>query len=137
MLVANDAGPEVGWNIAVCAVPADGSDAAAGFQQACAEGTDPAHNPERLDVPAAFAEIADIATLGALPLVVLTAAEHPWGLAPQEGSRLNAAWDAGQAHWASLSSSAQLIEVADTGHHIELDQPLQVIEQIQRLLARQ
>jgi pimeloyl-ACP methyl ester carboxylesterase len=31
------------------------------------------------------------------------------------------------------SSSAQLTEVADTGHHIELDQPLQVIDQIQRL----
>jgi pimeloyl-ACP methyl ester carboxylesterase len=135
-LVLLDASP-IGWNAAVCAVPADGSDAAAGFQQSCAEGADPAHNPERLDVPAAFAEIAEIATLGRLPLAVLTASEHPWGLAAEEDARLSGVWDAGQARWASLSSSAQLIVVADSGHHIQLDQPLRVIEQVQRLLARQ
>jgi pimeloyl-ACP methyl ester carboxylesterase len=134
-IVLIDASP-VGWDTAVCAVPADGSDAAAGFRQTCAQVADPAQNAERLDGAAAFTQIAMVATLGKLPLTVLTASTHPYpGLAPQEEARLNAVWDAGQAQWASLSSSSHLIGVSDTGHHIEVDQPGRVIEQIQRLLA--
>lgn len=48
--------------------------------------------------------------------------------------RLDEAWAAGHAHWLSLSSSARLVPVADTGHTIQVDQPAAVVEQIGHLL---
>ena len=49
----------------------------------------------------------EMATTRQLPLVVLTVSEHPYpGLAPQENAHLKAVRGTGQAHWASVSSSA-------------------------------
>ncbi|MGZ4730400.1 MAG: hypothetical protein ACXWB2_22015, partial [Acidimicrobiales bacterium] len=85
--------------------------------------------------PAAFSEVATIDSLGNVPMVVATAARHTYpGLAVSEEARLNQVWDAGQQHWMSLSPSAQLVSVDNTGHDIQLDRPDVVIEQIQRLL---
>ena len=97
--------------------------------------SDPANNPEHLDGPSAFAEVAEVTSLGDLPMIVDTAAEHPWGLASSENDRLDEEWTAGQDHWVSLSSAAQLLSVDNTGHHIEVDRPDVVNLQIAALLA--
>jgi pimeloyl-ACP methyl ester carboxylesterase len=129
-----DASP-VTWNAAICSVIDDGSEAAAGYQEFCASLSDPAGNAEQLDAPAAFAEVAEVDSLGDLPMIVATATEHPWGLASSENDRLNEVWNAGQNHWVSLSSAAQLVPVDDTGHYIQVDRPDVVTEQIEALLA--
>ena len=133
-LLLLDASPTT-WPSAVCAVPADGSDTARGFADTCA-GFAPDANPEHLDVPAAFAEIDTIASLGALPMIVVTAAAHPYpGLETAELAHLTDVWNTGQQHWAALSSAGHVVTVADTGHDIQLDQPGAVIDQIQALLG--
>lgn len=133
-LVLIDASPP-GWDTATCAVPDDGTEAADDSHRSCQAVADPSRNPEHLDGPAAFAGVAAISSLGSLPVTVLTAREHPFpGLAPAEATRLNEVWDAGQEHWASLSTGSHLIRVDQTGHYIQLDQPAAVIEQIRRLL---
>lgn len=133
-LMLVDATP-ITWPAESCAVPDDGSDMAQVFRDICAAYPHPESNPERLDVPAAFADIATITTLGALPTTVLTAATRSYpGLDPAEAARLSGAWDQGQQRWASLSTNGHVVPVADTGHHIQLDQPAVVIEQTQHLL---
>jgi pimeloyl-ACP methyl ester carboxylesterase len=132
-LVLVDASPAT-WPTALCAVPDDGTPDAAGYQQLCTNISSPAHNAEHLDGLVAFDEVAEIGSVGDLPMIVLTATHHPWGLAAAENTRLNDAWDAGQDHWLSLSSAAQLVPVDNTGHNIQVDQPGAVIGQIQQLL---
>ena len=55
-------------------------------------------------------------------------------LIEREEARLNDVWNAGQAHWVSLASSAQLITVDRTGHNIQVDRPDVVLDKIQELL---
>jgi pimeloyl-ACP methyl ester carboxylesterase len=43
-------------------------------------------------------------------------------------------WNAGQAHWVSLVSSAQLISIDNTSHNIQLDRPDVVLDKIHELL---
>jgi pimeloyl-ACP methyl ester carboxylesterase len=129
-----DASPAT-WITTLCGVVDDGSDAAAGYQDLCASLSDPANNPEQLDGPSAFAEVAEVTSLADLPMIVDTAAEHPWGLSSSENDRLDEEWNAGQDHWVSLSSEAQLLSVDNTGHHIEVDRPDVVNLQIAALLA--
>ena len=129
-LLLLDATPPT-WTAAGCAVPDDGSEAAAGFVARCPDPALPTDNPEQLDEVAGFADVAGIDTLGSLPLSVVTAAEHPFpGLDPVEAARLHDVWDQGQEHWMSLSSAAQLVTVEDTGHYIQLDRPDAVIAEI-------
>jgi pimeloyl-ACP methyl ester carboxylesterase len=133
-LVLIDASPTT-WPAALCAVPDDGTDGAAMLRALC--GTfSPTGNSEHLDAVAAFAEAAQIVSLGALPMAVLTAThrELPADLAASEVDRLNEAWNQGQHAWAALSSAAHVVSVDLTGHHIEIDQPAVVIDQITRLL---
>jgi pimeloyl-ACP methyl ester carboxylesterase len=134
-LLLLDASP-VTWPAAVCAVPADGSEAAAIFVGLCAVISDPGQNPERLDAPAAFADVASIQSLGDVPMTVASRADLSYpGLAATVDSQLAGVWTQGQAHWASLSSAAKLVTVADTGHNIQLDQPGVVVDQISSLLS--
>ena len=129
-LVLLDATPP-GWVAAGCAVPDDGTEAAAGFQDRCPDPADPTDNPERMDEVAAFAGLGTIESLGALPLAVVTAADHPFpGLEPAATARLNEVWDDGQEGWLALSSDAHLVPVDDTGHHIQLDRPDVVLNEI-------
>lgn len=133
-LLLLDASPPT-WNTAICAVPDDGSDTAHVFQSLCAEQSSPANNAEHLDTPTAFAEVATIKSLRARPMIVVTADHHSYpGLAPSEEARLDDAWNAGQAHWVSLGSSAQLITVDHTSHNIQLDRPDVVLAKIHELL---
>jgi pimeloyl-ACP methyl ester carboxylesterase len=48
---------------------------------------------------------------------------------------VNAAWAEGVQRWSALSPSATVVVVDDTGHHIELDQPALVIDQVLDLLT--
>ena len=133
-LLLLDASPPT-WNTAICAVPDDGSDTAHVFQSLCAEQSSPANNAEHLDAPTAFAGVATIKSLRARPMIVVTADHHSYpGLAASEEARLNDVWNAGQAHWVSLGSSAQLITVDHTSHNIQLDRPDVVLAKIHELL---
>lgn len=134
-LVLVDASPTT-WPDALCAIPDDGSDAAATVLGQCAGAFLPAGNSEHLDVAAAFAEVSEVDSLGSLPMAILTATERtlPAGLAAAEVARLTDAWNQGQQDWMALSTSAHLVTVDDTGHHIEIDQPGVVIDEITDLL---
>lgn len=133
-LVLLDATPP-GWIAAGCAVPDDGGEAAAGFRDRCPDPADPTDNPERLDEVGAFAGVGAIESLGALPLAVVTAADHPFpGLDPAATARLNEVWDDGQQGWLSLSSDAHLRSVEDSGHYIQLDRPDVALSEIRGLL---
>ena len=126
------------WNSVLCAVPNDGTAAAAALAQVCAMQAAASNNPEGLEGPAAFAEMDGIATLGSLPLIVDTAAHRPYadqGASPELAAQLTDDWNAGQRHWVSLSSHGELVEVSDTGHYIHIDQADLVVEQITSLLA--
>ena len=95
----------------------------------------PDNNVEQLDAPTAFAEVAAIDALNALPMTVATADHHSYtGLVASEEARLNDVWNVGQAHWVSLATSAQLISVSDTSHDIQLDRPDVVLDMIHELL---
>jgi pimeloyl-ACP methyl ester carboxylesterase len=130
-----DASP-VTWPAATCAVPADGTPTAAVFAGICAAISDPGKNPERLDAPAAFADVASIESLGDIPMTVATRADLSYPDLPTAvDAQLATAWTDGQAHWASLSSVARLITVPDTSHNIQIDQPGVVVDQISALLG--
>ena len=123
------------WHEAICSVSDDGSDTAHALREQCANGSDPRSNPERLETTAAFAAVAAIDSLGTLPMIVVTAADHPFpGLDPDEEAHLNETWNTGQTHWTALSSSAQPVSVDDSGHYIHLDHPNLVVDQVQQLL---
>jgi pimeloyl-ACP methyl ester carboxylesterase len=129
-----DASPTT-WPTALCAVPDDGSDGATMLRAICGMFA-PSGNDEQLDAVAAFAEAATIVSLGSLPMTVITATQRelPADLAASEVDRLNEAWNLGQQDWMALSTEAHLVPVEHTGHHIEIDQPDLVIDEITRLL---
>ena len=134
-LVLVDASPTT-WPADLCAVVEDGSEGAAMLRGLCTDAFAPTGNSEQLDVVAAFAEAAEIASLGSLPMAVITAThrELPADLDASEVDRLNHAWDQGQQTWMALSSNARVVPVDDTGHNVQIDQPAVVIDEITRLL---
>ena len=103
-LVLIDASPTT-WPAALCAVPDDGSEGAAILRAICTGTYPPTGNSEQLEVVAAFAEAAQIVSLGSLPMAVITATrrELPADLATSEVDRLNEAWNQGQQDWMALS----------------------------------
>jgi pimeloyl-ACP methyl ester carboxylesterase len=125
-LLLVDASPTT-WPTIVCSVPAYGA--------LCAVMHDPMLDPERLDVFPAFEQVATITSLGDLPMTIMTAAHRDGsGLGPGELARLDTEWAAGVERWAGLSSASNVVSVEDTGHHIEVDQPQLVVEELLKLL---
>lgn len=125
-LLLLDASP-TDWPTTVCTVPA--------WAEGCAVMRDPTRDPERLDVFAAFEEVAAIASLGDLPMVVVTAAHRiDPGPSPAEYERLDAVWADGMERWAALSSASTIVTVEDTSHHIHVDQPQRVIDELLKLV---
>jgi pimeloyl-ACP methyl ester carboxylesterase len=125
-LVLLDASPTT-WPTTVCSVPA--------YAPLCTVMHDPNLDPERLDTISAFEAVDAIGSLGDLPMTVITAAHRQdAALAPAELARLDAAWSEGVQRWATLSPSATVVVVEDTGHHIEVDQPALVVDQVLDLL---
>ena len=80
-----------------------------------ASGTGAPTGPTRPTTPNGWTRsppsaVSAIESLGALPLAVVTAADHPVpGLASAATARLNEVWDDGQEGWLSLSSDAHLV----------------------------
>ncbi|MBV9952273.1 MAG: alpha/beta hydrolase [Acidimicrobiia bacterium] len=133
-LMLIDASP-AGWYDAVCSVPDDGSAQPNTFGELCASLSNPAANPERLDAPPSFAAVANITSLGDLPMVVLSGSERSFaGVSASELGQLTRLWNAGQAAWARLSTASQLVPVEHVGHYIHLELPELVIELLRRLL---
>jgi pimeloyl-ACP methyl ester carboxylesterase len=125
-LILLDATPTT-WPDTVCSVAA--------YEAGCAVMRNPALDPERVDVFPAFEEAATITSLGDVPMTVMTAAHRDGsGLPPGELERLDQVWNEGVERWAGLSSSSDVVTVDDTGHHIELDQPQLVIDELLKLL---
>jgi pimeloyl-ACP methyl ester carboxylesterase len=125
-LMLLDASP-TNWPATVCSVPA--------YASGCAVMRDPALDAERLDVFAAFEEVASITSLGDLPMTVITAAHRNGsGLTPAELERVDAVWAEGVDRWATLSSSSRVISVEETGHDIHVDQSQLVIDEVRKLL---
>ena len=126
------------WNSTVCSVADDGSASAEIWVQTCSMQAGPASNVEGIDGPAAFAELAQIGSLGDIPMIVDTASVHDYtapDFDPAVAAGLTEAWFAGQDHWASLSSNSQVVHVDNAGHNVHVDQPELVIEQITELLS--
>jgi pimeloyl-ACP methyl ester carboxylesterase len=129
-----DASPTT-WPAALCSVPDDRTEAAATVLGICGAFL-PTGNSERLDVVPGFAEVSNVVSLGSLPIAVITAVDRelPAGLAASEVARLTQAWNQGQQTWAALSTTAHVVAGDHTSHHIEIDQPAVVIDEITRLL---
>jgi hypothetical protein len=123
------------WPLTVCAVPDDGSDAAAMWAATCAAMSSPDANPERLDAVRAFRELgASAPDLGALPTVVLTRRDPAYPGAAEVAEGLNVAWLAGQDEWAGLSTNGKVINVDTTEHYLHHVDPVLVTEEIRQLL---
>ena len=121
-----DASPD-DWPSVVCTVPA--------YQGGCDLMRDPGRDGERLDVFPAFEQVADVSTLGDLPLIVITAAHRlSDGITPDEQVSLDRRWAAGQQRWADRSSRSRVVTVEHTGHDIHLDQPQVVLDAVVELL---
>ena len=133
-LVLIDASPP-GWDSGDRAVPDDGTEAAEDLNQSCDAVADPSRNPEHLDGPAAFAGVAAISSLRLSPRHRSDRERAPFpGLAPAEAARPRRGVDAGQDHWAALSTTSAVIRVDQTATTSSSTSPPAVIEQIRRLL---
>jgi hypothetical protein len=118
-----DASPPT-WPAALCAVPDDGTEAAQTAQTTCALFHDPTEDTERVDVFAAFDDVATDRSLDDLPMTVMTAAQRTLpGFADSEISRLTGVWNDGVAHWAALSTASTVVSHVDTGHYFQHDHP--------------
>ena len=125
----------VTWPQTVCAVPDDGSEAAAMWTATCAAMSSPDANPERLDAVRAFRELAASAPdLGALPTVVLTRGDPAYPGSADVARGLSSAWLAGQDEWAALSTNGKVIKVDTTEHYLHHVDPVLVTEEIRQLL---
>jgi pimeloyl-ACP methyl ester carboxylesterase len=134
-LVLVDTSPTT-WPAAVCAVPDDGTEAASSFRQLCEVMHDPSRDPERLDVIPAFEHAAGIASLGDLPMTVITADTRTApGLAAGQLGLLNEVWAEGVTSWAALSAGSRVVTVTNTGHHIQLEHPDVVLREVRALLS--
>ena len=103
---------------------------------------DPAQNPEHLLLTASDEEVAALLdepgpTFGDLPVVVLRAPPLPplSGLPPAYHEATLAAITAGHQEFAAESTRGTLIEVEDTGHNIQDDQPDIVMDAIRDVMA--
>jgi hypothetical protein len=123
------------WPAAVCAVPADGTEAATAFQQLCDVMHDPSRDAERLDVIPAFERAATVTSLGDLPMTIITADTRTApGLAPAQLDRLDEVWAEGVASWSTLSDESEIVTVTDTGHYIQLEHPDIVLAEIEKVI---
>ena len=101
---------------------------------------DPAQNPEHLHVAASDEQVARLLDepgpiFGDLPVVVLRAPPLPYlpGLPRDYHEATLAAITAGHKEFAAESTRGTLIEVEDTGHNIQDDQPGVVLDAIREV----
>lgn len=96
----------------------------------------PGDNREHLAGRRAFAEAEVLRLPGDVALLALThsIAEHPRSTSPKQQADLESAWEAGQNHWLSQSSTGRLERVDLAGHDIARDRPDVVVERVRELL---
>lgn len=108
------------------------------FELTTFEG-DPSRNPEHLDLVASAAQAKAAPGFGDRPFVVLTRADSTaqWeGLDPALVSKLDGIGTSLVAQLVALSSAGSQVEVSDTSHEIQVDQPKAVIDAIRDVLGR-
>jgi pimeloyl-ACP methyl ester carboxylesterase len=98
---------------------------------------DPSSTSEGIDFPSSIAQGREIASLGDLPLRVLTAgAFHNQLLLPaSQRSDLQQLWNELQTRFMQLSSNAEQIFFITSGHFMQREHPEVVIDAIRRLVA--
>jgi len=95
-----------------------------------------AEDAEHVDRPAAYPELADLMSLGSLPLEVLTHdPASPNGIETDLSDGVPEAttakeWLDAQHRWEAFSSSSELVKVEGAGHSIQLDDPDAVVAAI-------
>jgi pimeloyl-ACP methyl ester carboxylesterase len=104
------------------------------------QGTD---NPEGIDPVESAAQVRSVASLGALPLVVLTHTSDRWidmlvkafpGFPRELATRLEQAWQEQQRQLLPLSSRSQQMIAAHSGHDIHLEEPELVVNAIRSVV---
>lgn len=110
-----------------------------GFRQFWAtEWTDPTKNVEGIDFPASFVQGRAVTSLGALPLIVLTAGygeDSELGVAPAAFRQMwSSRWWALQSRLAALSTASTHRLVPESGHFIQRDAPDAVIAAIRQMV---
>ena len=74
---------------------------------------------------------------GALPLIVLTAADDTGSpLPPAEMAAIDRVWTAGHARMAGLSSVGVNFVISKSGHFIQMDQPAAVVSAIAEVVSQ-
>ena len=91
---------------------------------------------ERIDFPASLAEGRAIRSLGTIPLRVIAAGTfvNQMLVPPPQRAGLQARWDALQRDFLRLSARATLINVPDSGHFVQRDDPLCVVDAIRAVV---
>jgi pimeloyl-ACP methyl ester carboxylesterase len=79
-------------------------------------------------------DVGGAGSLGAIPVVVLTATQHDLGVPAAVGARLEQDWQAMQYDLRDLSSNSVQIIAQGSGHNIQLERPELVADAIQRVI---
>jgi pimeloyl-ACP methyl ester carboxylesterase len=107
------------------------------FTQLVQGSDDPETHPEGVQFGISLSQVAATGTLGAMPLVVLTAGRiepYPPDFPPELGAQLDHLRAAQQRELARLSSAGQHIIATRSGHMIQGDEPELVVEAIHRVV---
>ena len=97
---------------------------------------DPDATPERIDLPASLAAYGDMASLGDLPMTVVTAGSFANSRFFAEATRdlLQAQWNSLQRELLGLSPRARQIFASESQHFVQRDSPGVVIEAVLAML---
>jgi pimeloyl-ACP methyl ester carboxylesterase len=89
----------------------------------------PSANPEHVDTKASIPQLQQLRTLGALPLIVLTAGQSDitTGLPPRYAEPIQAIWLHAQEQLSHLSTNSVHAIVENSGHLIPIYQPQAVV----------
>jgi len=79
-------------------------------------------------------DVGGAGSLGAIPVVVLTATQHDLGGPPAVLARLEQDWQAMQQEMCTLSSDSVQIIATGSGHNIHLERPEVVVDAIRRVI---
>ena len=92
---------------------------------------------EALAMDASDEEVAAVASLGALPLIVIRHGQPMFGsLPPAEAEAMEQQWQAFQEAIAGQSTSSQMVVAENSGHLVQMEAPAIIVEAVQRLSAK-
>jgi pimeloyl-ACP methyl ester carboxylesterase len=88
-------------------------------------------------IDASDAEVAAAGSMGDLPLVVIRHGKTMFGsLPPAEANAMEQKWQAFQGEMAEQSTQSQLMVAEASGHGVQLEQPLIIVDAIRQLVTR-